>query len=283
MTLRNILLGTTIMRAPDAPGAAPVVEPVVVAAAEPAVAVEPAAVVEPVADVVVTEPAKPAEPNAHAEATLLEGADKTVEEPAKPAKVDEPAKPVEVAKVDELAEVVVEVPPITYEAFKLPEGVKFQEKELKEAQELFGSMKLTQDQAQSLMDRYTGEMQRFTEHLQAEQHRVFSETRKAWRDEVLADPQIGGAGHQTAMKAIARMRDALVPKADLPAFNDFLRATGAGDHPQFLRLLHSVSRFMDEPTAPAITGNPPKNNGTRPGRRGLQGIYADTASTRATS
>ena len=76
------------------------------------------------------------------------------------------------------------------------------------------------------------------------------------------------------------MRDQLVHPSDMPAFNEFLRTTGAGDHPMFLKLLHNASRYLDEGAAPANAGAPPPDAGKKPGRQGLRGIYKDNEAAR---
>ncbi len=121
--------------------------------------------------------------------------------------------------------------------------------------------------AQELVNLHEKQMRDYAQFLASEQHRVFAETRQSWAKQVLSDPEIGGSGHQTAMGAIARMRDLLVSEGDRPKFEEFLRVTGAGDHPQFLKLLHQAARYYDEPTLPPPNPRPPPGNGARPTRR----------------
>jgi hypothetical protein len=94
---------------------------------------------------------------------------------------------------------------------------------------------------------------------------------------VKADAEIGGAGFNTAMTAVAKMRDLFLSSArpgtdkyenDAAEFNDFLRITGAGDHPAFLRFLNNVARRFDEPIAPSIPYKPPPDIGQRPNGAG---------------
>lgn len=270
------------------------------AAAEPAPA--PAAAAEP-APAAAAEPAKDGA-NAHATETLLEAAtnetpkpaegtpaegaaDPAKAEPAKPADpaaAAEPAKPADDAKpaadakpadgaaaAEPVAAAVVDL--IKYE-FKLPEGVKADSEDLKGFTAYLGEHRVAPEVGQELLNRHATAMKQYGEHVAAEQHRAWSETRKAWRDEALADPEIGGAGHQTAMRAIARMRDLAVQQKDLPAFNEFLRVTGAGDHPAFLKMLHTFARWFDEPASTVPVGNPTATNGKAPKvGRGLQAIY----------
>jgi hypothetical protein len=91
----------------------------------------------------------------------------------------------------------------------------------------------------------------------------------------MADPAIGGAGHDTAMKRIAYTRDALISDAkpgtpqhaqDVKEFNEFLAITGAGDHKIFNKMLYRGARYVMEPSAPAPGAKPTKTNGVNPNR-----------------
>jgi hypothetical protein len=250
-----------ISAVPDVPVAPVVADAPVVAAPEPVAVPEPVAAPATVAE---TE-------------SLLESAGKVEEpKPADPATPTDPAKPAE-------APPVVEAPkpePIAYQDFTLPEGVKVAPEALTEAKVLFAAANIPQGQAQSLVDLHAKYASDYATHLAAEQHRIFNETRAGWRNEIMADEQIGGAGHQTAMAAIARARDMFVPAANKDKFNEFLRVTGAGDHPEFLRLLHNAARRFDEPSVPTTQAKPPPNIGKPPGRSGISSLYTHPSSQR---
>jgi hypothetical protein len=146
--------------------------------------------------------------------------------------------------------------PITYSDFILPEGMVLSGKQLETASSTFAKHGLSQEAAQELLDTHVAALQSYAESSFANQHKAFSDMRKGWRDQVLADEQLGGSGHQTAMKAVARARDMLVPDTERPVFDEFLRVTGAGDHPVFLRLLHAASRRLAEPAPLAVAPRP---------------------------
>lgn len=234
-----------------------------------AVAADPALAVAPAAEV-------PAAPAALEAPTLLEAetpaAEPTPAEapPAEPTKPDGEPPPV-VAEAPKAAE--PPPAPRTYEPFVLPEGVKPDAEQMAAATELFGKHNLAQEQAQELVSLHAAAMQRYAEGLAGEQHRAFADTRAQWRNEVMADEEIGGAGHQTAMKAIARMRDLAVPTEQRASFDQFLRVTGAGDNPAFLRMMHNFARFFDEPRVPAVSPQgPAPDAGLPPGRGRGQGF-----------
>ena len=252
------------------PVAGPVAEVTASVAEEPA---EVAAAPEPAAAAteVPAEAARPAEEAKSALHTdtpsLLEEAGKPKEEAKKP---DSEPKP---------AETAVEGP--KYEPFKLPEGVQPDEKRLGEFAEVAAKHGLKQEDAQALLDMHTSTLKQFQDAVFAEQHRVFAETRRGWVQQILADPILGGAGHETAKMAAARMRDLLVPEAHRAEFAAFMRDTGAGDHPALFRLLHNAARLFDEPAAPPIPARPvPDRGGNGKQPRGTM-LYDHPTSRRA--
>lgn len=141
--------------------------------------------------------------------------------------------------------------PLVYE-FKLPEGLTVDEARITAATELFQQHRVDPAVAQELVSFHAQEMQRYADASTEAQNRAFLDVRKGWAEQVRSDPEMGGAGHNTAMQRIFRVRDMFVPVSDHKAFNEFLDATGAGDHPAFLRMLYRIGAKFDEPTvAPA--------------------------------
>jgi hypothetical protein len=205
-------------------------------------------------------PEKPAETPKPEEKPSDKPSEKPAEKPAeaKPADKSAEVKPAEPVKPE----------PVAYE-YTVPETIKMDDA-------LKGTFHTALDTfradpakgAQGLIDLHNQAMTDYATHLAAEQQRVFSETRKEWRKQVMADEQLGGSGYQTTMKAVARMRDMAVPEKDRASFNEFLRVTGAGDHPAFLRAMHNFARYFDEPGLPPPNPTPPPGNGTRGGSRG---------------
>lgn len=187
---------------------------------------------------------------------------------------EEPAKP----EGTEPAAPVAHVYPEKWEA---PEGVQFEPAKIAEFNAFLGEHNLSPEIGQKLLNQHTAAMTELGQSLLRQQHETFANTREGWRKEVLADPQMGGAGHQTAMQAIARMRDKLVSRhapgspayqADLKAFEDMTKVTGVGDNPAFLRMLHNAARIMDEPRMPPANQQPVQGGGA-PKPRTLRDTY----------
>lgn len=259
------------------PVAAPApAEPIASPAAEPAPAPtpEPAPVVEPTLLQKFDDDKKKAEPKpAEAKAEPKAEPPKPGEEPkSADAAAVEPPKPAE------------PLAPVEYK-YTLPETLKMDDALKADVHKAFDDFRANPAEgAQRLLDLHTQAMTRFAEHTLADQHRVFNEYRQQNVNAVMADPEIGGAGHMTAMGAIARMRNLvggsmLDPRttADgkpmISEMDEFLQTTGAGDHPVFLKMLHRFARYFDEGQEVISDGKPTKNNGSRP----RSGLYSEAS------
>lgn len=189
-----------------------------------------------------------------------------VADPAAPA-VDPNAVPV---VADPAAPIAPE--PVAYE-YALPEKLVMDDALKGEVHAALDAFRADPSKgAQGLLDLHAKTMDNYAQQLVREQWNVFNAARREWITEVMADPQLGGSGFQTSMGQIARMRDKFVADADKEAFETFLQVTGAGDHPQFLKLLHNVARAFDEPSLPPPNPKPTPNNG-QPPKRGMRDIY----------
>ena len=228
-----------------------------------------------------------------AEAAAAKDAAKPEAKPAeidpKAAKTDDKAaKPAEAAKSAEKpavaaakpAEVAAPTNVIDFAKFKMPDALKDTTADNPRMVEFSGALtealKSPQDAGQKLLDMHAAAMTEYANQTLKNQIKAFNETRNGWAKDVMGDAQIGGAGHDTAMGAIARMRDMLVSTAqpgtkeyaaDHKALDTFLRVTGAGDHPVFLRMLHNAARYFDEPGLPPDNPQPPPDNGRQNGAR----------------
>lgn len=140
---------------------------------------------------------------------------------------------------------------------------------------------------QALLDLAAKSFGDMAQKLQADQWKAFADTNQTWRTQVMADPVLGGAGHDTAMALVAQARNNLVSSAkpdspqyqkELGEFNNMMLATGVGNHPAFLRLLHNAARYVREAPLPPENPKPTKDAGRAPGRKGLGSIYTHPTS-----
>ena len=257
--------------APAAPEPAPAPAPAPTVSPDPAASPAPAEAASPAP--VGAEPTKPLD--AHSELTLLEqfDADKKAKEAAAPVIAD-PTKPVEAPKLDADGKPIVDpaakpepvvVAPIDYK-YELPPTLTATDEERGQFKTALDTYRADPTNAQPLIDLHNEAMTKYAEKMSQDQHKVWNDTRKDWRTQVMADPVIGGSGFETSMNAIGRMRDMFVAPDRAAAFENFLRITGAGDHPEFLHMMRNVARKFDEPGLPPTGANPPPNNGKPPGR-----------------
>lgn len=265
--------------------------------------IEPVAPISEIAPAVVAAPvetpvevAAPAAPAAEPAVTLVgdqpsllelivNEAPKVVEadKPAAAAKPEEPntpdaPKPVDAAKppaegekpkTDVVAELLTEAEKRPEYKFEMPKALKEAPKEMGDFTTILGDFKAPVEAGQKLLDLHAKAMeayaQAYNEQALANQHRVFNEMRTGWREKIRSDPELGGAGFETTSRAVARMRDLLVPESDRKEFEEYLRVTGSGDHPALWRLLHRAARYFDEPAPPPPGARPTKTNGQRAG------------------
>jgi hypothetical protein len=208
--------------------------------------------------------------------------------PAEPVAVTESVteapktEPVE-AKVETPPEPVVETSapePVAIDwTFKLPETLAADTARIDSLKGILNDIlspregQSREQRAQDLIGLHTQAMESYAEQVARQQMQVWNDTRADWRRQAMADEQIGGSGHLTAMSEVAQMRDLLVPAADRAAFDQFLRATGAGDHPAFLKVLHNAARYMREPAQPPSNIKPTADNGRNPNERRSAVLY----------
>lgn len=121
---------------------------------------------------------------------------------------------------------------------------------------------------QGLIDLHTKTMQEFAEAQARDtltrQYETFNGTLRDWRQNVMADEELGGSGHKTVMKSVARATSRFVDDDHRGAFDNMLKVTGIDSHPEFLRLLYRFQQFIDEPTPPPPNAQPTKDVGKNP-------------------
>lgn len=162
-------------------------------------------------------------------------------------------------------------------AYEFPEGMKVDDEALKPINETFAKHGIQPEVAKELMGLHVGQMKAYADQFQTvaleQQRDVWAKTRQTWREEIQSDEKLGGSGYQTTLRQAAEVRDRLVPKENMAAFNRMLLVTGVGDHPEFIRLMKNAHRLVGEPGLMADGGNPPKNNGQPGGRRRIRDTY----------
>ena len=308
--------------------AAAAAEPAAAAAADAAPAAAPAA--EPAAPAADAKPAdakaadaKPADAAAAAEAkpghefppsVLDEAAKPTADAkpgdaaPAKDAAPPADAKPsdkkepaADAAKPgDKVADAKPAEPPAPIEyAFTYPDGVKPDDvnpERMGAFTGILNEVRASPEVGQKLLDLHLGEVTRVAQEADQRalerQWDVFTAQNKDWRDKVMADPELGGSRHATAIKTVMGLIDAFSLReqtgknprsadtiaAERKELLDVARATGAVNNPTFLRLLHWAGDRIAREGSPR-PAPPPRQQNPNAGNRGVNRYKATTPVT----
>lgn len=217
--------------------------------------------------------------------TLLDELDKPKEEVKAEVKPEE-AKPGEEQKPAEVAP--VELPKIDYFApetgIKLPDTLKLDDTQRGELAGALDAFRADPTKgAQAIIDQGVKAMTTALEQQRSSQWTVWNETQSDWQKQVMADPILGGAGHDTAMTFVGNGRNKLVSthksgtdefNKDIAAFNEMARITGVGNHPVFLKILHRAGKLFAEAAPPPPDPRPTPDNGRRPDSK--RDIYKNT-------
>lgn len=151
---------------------------------------------------------------------------------------EEAVKQAEKAKADEANK------PIEYTAFTLPKDVTLDEATLKDFTALAASKKMSQEEAQGLIDLHVKQLQ----DVAKAPYKLWSDTQAKWQQEVKADPELGGANYDTKTRpAIAEfIRVFGGDEAGQKALREAMSFTGAGNNPAVVRALARAGAILQE-------------------------------------
>jgi hypothetical protein len=147
--------------------------------------------------------------------------------------------------------------PEKYENFKVPEGFTLDEAFTKDASTLFKKLDLNQVGAQELVDLHTKVVKEAYEANEA----IKANERLKWRDEINADPEIGGSKLRNTKISIGRLIDMFGSAKVAEGFRKAMDSTGAGDNPDVIRGLYALSKHLTE--GGVVRGNGPSVEGQR--------------------
>ena len=218
---------------------------------------------------------------------------------AKPSDKKEPA-PAEAKPGDKPADAKPEeaTAPIEY-AFVYPDGIKPEDlnaERLGAFTGILNDVRAAPEAGQKLLNLHLEEMTRVTQEVEQRsserQWDVFANQQKDWRDRVMADPELGGARHGTAIKTVMGLIDAfsLRPQEDNKVRSaeaiaaerkellDVARMTGVANNPTFLRLLHWAGDKLTREGSPR-PAPPPRQAAPNAGNKGLNRYKGTTPAT----
>jgi hypothetical protein len=294
--LRSMLFGSVRLFAPAGDGAAPATPAPGAAPADAAAAVTvPAVAGESPAGAAASPDVKPAESATPAPAatetpqstpSLLEtapsakakadAADKPVETPVTtdtpaPAEVkkDEPKPDAAAAKPDDKAApatdaLAKDTPPAprSYDAFKVPEGAKLDDEQVKKFTAVLDDDKLDhQGRAQNLIDMHVAELTRVAEQAAQHQRDVWNELNNGWKEDLRKDEVLGGNRLETSLGVAKAVIETFGGTAEQQ--KELIAHTsvnGMGNYPGFIRLLHNIGVALNVLEDGIVPGNAPSAN-----------------------
>lgn len=131
--------------------------------------------------------------------------------------------------------------PEKYE-FKMPDGVEFDTKAFEEFEPILREANVSQETAQKLADAMlkvrTSETQRISTEV--------SSTINGWKEASKSDPEIGGEKLNGNLQFAARAVERFGGSDKGKSVFEFLNQSGAGNHPEVIRLLSNIGRAMAE-------------------------------------
>jgi hypothetical protein len=144
--------------------------------------------------------------------------------------------------------------PEKYADFKLPdgtpEGFELDPAVLGEASTIFKELGLPQEGAQKLVDFY---VKKSAEAMEAP-FKLWRDTQDTWKNEIKADPEIGGK-LDVVRSTVARALDSLGDPKLASEFKAAMDYTGAGNNPAFIRAFFKLAERLVEGSH--VTGKGP--------------------------
>lgn len=133
---------------------------------------------------------------------------------------------------------------------KLPEGIEVDKQFLEKAQAAWKEVGMPVEHQQKTLDMYVEYISAQTkafEEMQAKQ-------RADWREQIKADPELGGAKLEATLATVAKARDKFFGEDAVK----LMELTGLGDHPAFVRALYQIGARVSEDTIAGTVTEAPK-------------------------
>jgi hypothetical protein len=153
-----------------------------------------------------------------------------------------PTPEVEAAQAEPEAPAAEENAPVSYEPFELPQGVEVDAAALEEAHQLFAEARLSQPQAQKLVDLYAGKLGELVQRQIETQISAAQDRQKAWVAEVKSDPELGGRRFEQARAAAQKALN----RFGTPELRRTLDELWVGNNPQLFRFFVRVGQAVSE-------------------------------------
>ena len=142
---------------------------------------------------------------------------------------------------------------------------------------VLGEAKVAPEVGQKLLDMHLAEQTRVAEAIAQRQWDVFQETQTRWKNEVMADPELGGGNHPAAISTIMSLVDQYGGNAaERAGLLDAFRITGAANNPHVLRFMHRAAQALSREAVPVAAPPPRSAPSSDPRERRMSSRYGTT-------
>ena len=127
-----------------------------------------------------------------------------------------------------------------------PDGFQVDEAKMNEFLAIAKERKIPQEQAQKLADIYVAGQKEQMDLFRSEHAKQLQRIDQKWREEIAADPDVGGGNYETSKTYVISAIRRFVPEKEQGAFLEFYRAANLHNNPHMFRLLARVGKGTGE-------------------------------------
>jgi hypothetical protein len=135
----------------------------------------------------------------------------------------------------------------------IPPGYTIAPERMSALHSLLREAKVDPEHAEKLWAMHLDAMKQLLDHALQAQHDAFAEYRRAERNKIASDPEVGGAGFETSKAAARRVLDLAThggtqekTAANAAELEAWLKHSGATDSPALFKALVRLARVLDE-------------------------------------
>ena len=149
-----------------------------------------------------------------------------------------------------------------YEDFSVPEGMELDAAMVEKFTPLARETKLSQEDAQKFVDLYAEGKQKALDENKA----IWDGIHKGWKDEIEADPDLGGDKLDATLGSAKTAVDLMETKFGCKGLAEAIEMTGVGNHPAVIKMFHALGvEFGDD------GDNPPSGGADMGTQEGFEG------------
>ena len=157
--------------------------------------------------------------------------------------------------------------PVKYEAFKVPDGIKLDEKRLEKFTELVGPLQIKQEDAQKMFDLHVQEMNNYAAEVEKNQRKVWDTLNDTWKSDTRKE--LGNHAETDLSMAKAVVEEYGGSPDQVREYMAHLNNNGMGNYIGHIRLLRNIGKALNVFEDSMVPANPTAPKAEKsPGNRG---------------